>query len=55
LQGRAGVLDAPGFAQSVGSGDGGGDGVLDVAGPFSCRVAGAMFVMQLLLADACRR
>jgi len=49
LQGRADLLDAPGFAQAAGSG---GDGVLDVAGPFSApclsRCRGDVHVMQLL-------
>lgn len=52
LQGRADVLDAPGFAPSVGSGEERNDGVLDVAGPFSApclsRCRGDVHVMQLL-------
>lgn len=49
LQGRADVLDEPGFAQGVGAG---GPGVLVVAGPFSnpcvSRCRGDVHVLQLL-------
>lgn len=48
FEGRADVLDAPGFAKDVGTGN----GVLDVAGPFSApcvsRCRGDIHVLQLL-------